>query len=188
MVKRMTFAGAGRAGRPRRQGSVAAAQAVARLPRDSFRPHPGAARVGRRSEVLRTLPRRLDQGRRAAVGRRIMAGGIITLGEMRATGMVMLEVACRRCGRCGRLRIERLIAEHGRDGYLRGPSAVNIVRPMSGKAGWRGSSTEVIIDAAYRRPNILRASGRHCEPAPAYARSSLEYGALRSAGIYRAGW
>ena len=42
-----------------------------------------------------------------------MAQGVITLGGMRAKGMVMLEVACRRCERRGRLRIERLIAEHG---------------------------------------------------------------------------
>ena len=42
-----------------------------------------------------------------------MAGGVTTLGEMRAKGMTMLEVACRRCERRGRLRIERLIAEHG---------------------------------------------------------------------------
>jgi hypothetical protein len=34
---------------------------------------------------------------------------------MRAKGMVMLEVACRRCERRGRLRIERLIAGHGAD-------------------------------------------------------------------------
>jgi len=42
-----------------------------------------------------------------------MAGGVITLGEMRAKGMTMLEVACNRCERRGRLRIERLTAEHG---------------------------------------------------------------------------
>ena len=41
-----------------------------------------------------------------------MFKGVITLGEMRAKGMTMLEVACRRCERQGRLRIERLIAEH----------------------------------------------------------------------------
>ena len=46
-----------------------------------------------------------------------MAGGVITLGEMRAKGMTMLEVACRRCERRGRLSIARLIAEHG-DGVL----------------------------------------------------------------------
>lgn len=45
--------------------------------------------------------------------KRGMAGGVITLGEMRAKGMTMLEVACRRCERRGRLRIERLIAGHG---------------------------------------------------------------------------
>jgi len=41
-----------------------------------------------------------------------MAHGVITLGEMRAKGMTMLEVACRRCERRGRLSIERLIAKH----------------------------------------------------------------------------
>ena len=38
---------------------------------------------------------------------------VITLGEMRAKGMTMLEVACHRCERRGRLRIAWLIAEHG---------------------------------------------------------------------------
>lgn len=42
-----------------------------------------------------------------------MAGGVITLGEKRAKGMTMLAVACNRCERRGRLKIERLIAEHG---------------------------------------------------------------------------
>lgn len=42
-----------------------------------------------------------------------MAGGVFTLGEMRAKGGTMLEVACRRCERRGRLRISRPIAEHG---------------------------------------------------------------------------
>jgi hypothetical protein len=42
-----------------------------------------------------------------------MAAGVITLGEMGAKGMTLLEVACRRCERRGRLRSERLIAEHG---------------------------------------------------------------------------
>jgi hypothetical protein len=41
------------------------------------------------------------------------ADGVITLGDMRAKGMTMLEVACRRCQRRGRLSIERLIREHG---------------------------------------------------------------------------
>ena len=45
--------------------------------------------------------------------KRGMAGGVITLGDMRAKGVTMLEVACDRCERRGRLRIERLIAEHG---------------------------------------------------------------------------
>jgi len=42
-----------------------------------------------------------------------MVGSVIALGEMRAEGMTMVEVACRRCERRGRLKIERLIAEHG---------------------------------------------------------------------------
>jgi len=42
-----------------------------------------------------------------------MADSVITLDDMRAKGMTMLEVACRCCERRGRLRIERLIAEHG---------------------------------------------------------------------------
>jgi hypothetical protein len=42
---------------------------------------------------------------------------MITLGDMADKGMTMLEVASRRCDRRGRLRIARLIAEHGRDDY-----------------------------------------------------------------------
>jgi hypothetical protein len=39
----------------------------------------------------------------------------ISLGDMRAKGMTMLVVACSKCERWGRLRIARLIAEHGDD-------------------------------------------------------------------------
>jgi hypothetical protein len=42
-----------------------------------------------------------------------MGNGLITLGDMRAKGMSMLAVACSKCERRGRLRIARLIAEHG---------------------------------------------------------------------------
>jgi hypothetical protein len=41
----------------------------------------------------------------------------ITLGDMAAKGITMLEVACRKCPRRGRLSIARLIAEHGREDY-----------------------------------------------------------------------
>lgn len=41
----------------------------------------------------------------------------ISLGDMEAKGMRMLEVACRKCARHGRLSIARLIAEHGRDDH-----------------------------------------------------------------------
>ena len=57
-----------------------------------------------------------------------MAQGVITLGEMWAKRMTMLEVACRRCERQGRLRIERLIAEHGPGCWTRGPSLRLTVR------------------------------------------------------------
>jgi hypothetical protein len=43
--------------------------------------------------------------------------GTITLGAMRARGMKILEVACTRCDRHGRLSIARLIAEHGTENY-----------------------------------------------------------------------
>ncbi len=43
--------------------------------------------------------------------------GVISLGDMADKGMTMLEVACRKCPRRGRLSIARLIAEHGREGY-----------------------------------------------------------------------
>ena len=43
--------------------------------------------------------------------------GAITLGDMQAKGMRMLQVACRRCERRGRLSIARLIAAHGREDY-----------------------------------------------------------------------
>jgi hypothetical protein len=42
-----------------------------------------------------------------------MANGVITLGEMQQKGMTMLQAACRKCERRGRLSIARLIAEHG---------------------------------------------------------------------------
>jgi hypothetical protein len=40
--------------------------------------------------------------------------GSITLGELRGK-LDMLEVACHRCDRKGRLSLERLISEHGAD-------------------------------------------------------------------------
>jgi hypothetical protein len=42
---------------------------------------------------------------------------MITFGDMKWRGMRMLEVACRRCERRGRLRIDKLIAQHGRDDH-----------------------------------------------------------------------
>ena len=39
--------------------------------------------------------------------------GAVTLGQVCASGVVMLEVACRRCPRKGRYRVTRLIDRHG---------------------------------------------------------------------------
>jgi hypothetical protein len=39
----------------------------------------------------------------------------ILLGDVEAKGLRMLEVACRRCDRRGKLRLARLVAEHGPD-------------------------------------------------------------------------
>jgi hypothetical protein len=43
--------------------------------------------------------------------------GTISVGAMRARGMKMLDVACNRCDRHGRLSIARLIAERGAENY-----------------------------------------------------------------------
>ena len=40
--------------------------------------------------------------------------GYVTLGQI-ATGRSVMDIACNRCDRRGRLRIPRLLAEHGRD-------------------------------------------------------------------------
>lgn len=43
-----------------------------------------------------------------------MPSGVVTLGQI-APHLPMLEVACNRCDRRGRLYADRLIAEHGQD-------------------------------------------------------------------------
>ena len=68
-----------------------------------------------------------------------MAEGLITLGEMRAKGMTMPEVACRRGERRGRPRIERRIAEHGAGvlGRHRGRLAAHAERRGLDPRPWR---------------------------------------------------
>ena len=39
--------------------------------------------------------------------------GSITLGELQGKRLTMLEIACSRCDRAGRLRFDKLIARHG---------------------------------------------------------------------------
>jgi hypothetical protein len=46
-----------------------------------------------------------------------MSSGAVTLGEI-AGRLAMLEVACDRCERRGRLRVARLIEQHGADARL----------------------------------------------------------------------
>jgi hypothetical protein len=41
--------------------------------------------------------------------------GAVTLADVRA---LTLEIACERCGRCGRYEVKRLIAVHGADAKL----------------------------------------------------------------------
>jgi len=42
-----------------------------------------------------------------------MTNGAVTLGDLNRRGIRMLEVACSKCERCGRRRLDRLIAKHG---------------------------------------------------------------------------
>jgi hypothetical protein len=44
--------------------------------------------------------------------------GVVTLGEV-AARLPVLEVACNRCDRRGRLRTDRLVAEHARGFHYR---------------------------------------------------------------------
>jgi hypothetical protein len=46
-----------------------------------------------------------------------MSGGAVTLGEV-AGRLAMLEIACSRCERRGRLSVARLIEQHGADAQL----------------------------------------------------------------------
>ena len=75
---------------------------------DKHPDHP-PVRLGRATWTIAFSNRTMPTPRMNNHAKRGMAGGVITLG--RAKGMTMLEVACRRCERRGRLRIGRLIAE-----------------------------------------------------------------------------
>jgi hypothetical protein len=47
----------------------------------------------------------------------MMASGAVTLGEL-AGRLAMLEIACSRCERRGRLNVAKLIEQHGADARL----------------------------------------------------------------------
>ncbi len=42
-----------------------------------------------------------------------MRGDAVTLGDLAGKQIALLEIACRRCERRGRLQIDRLIEQHG---------------------------------------------------------------------------
>ena len=42
-----------------------------------------------------------------------MRGDAVTLGDIAGRGITMLEIACRRCERRGRLSVDRLLAQYG---------------------------------------------------------------------------
>lgn len=64
-----------------------------------------------------------------------MPAGYVTLGKV-AAAHTMLAIACNRCDRLGRLRLDRLVAEHGADlpvPELRRILAVDCPRMIEGK-------------------------------------------------------
>ena len=89
----------------------------------------------------------------------------MTLGEMRAKGMTILEVACHRCERRDRLRIERLIIEHGRDGY--GPCDPRISRAQ------RFASLAEASESIFAGTRVSHA--RHYPTSPRGASSYFSY-------------
>jgi len=83
--------------------------------------------------------------------------GIITLGQMQAKGMTMLEVACRKCRRRGRLSIARLIAEYGADdhGNLRAAIAHDCSRMQKPSASIYARGRADLGSALLFRPEQL---------------------------------
>jgi hypothetical protein len=58
------------------------------------------------------IDRDMEPRRRRRESAPASSSGSISRGDLRGK-LTMLEIACRRCDRRGRLRIDRLIAEHG---------------------------------------------------------------------------
>jgi hypothetical protein len=81
-----------------------------------------------------------------------------TLGDLQGR-LALLEVRCRRCDRHGRLRLARLIAEHGAD------AALPILRHAL--AGLHRAGGVACLPAAHRTPSAPgRTAGVRARPAP----------------------
>jgi hypothetical protein len=89
-----------------------------------------------------------------------MKGDAITLGAG-AAKFAMLEVACRRCERRGRLRIDRLIKQHGADIGL--PALCDVLRGDCPKA--EGAAVGERCSIFY--PQLLRLWEQRARDAPA---------------------
>jgi hypothetical protein len=74
--------------------------------------------------------------------------GAVTLGEI-ASRLLMLEVACSRCERRGRLSVARLIEQHGADAKLPEPRAVLAV-----DCPHRGATAAVYERCAVHYPQL----------------------------------
>jgi len=74
--------------------------------------------------------------------------GAVTLGEI-ASRLLMLEVACSRCERRGRLSVARLIEQHGADAKLPELRAV-----LAGDCPRRGATAAVYERCAVHYPEL----------------------------------
>src|SRR4051812_30369694 len=102
-----------------------------------------------------------------------MRRGSITLGDM-AGKFDMVEIACRRCERTGRLRIDRLIEQHGANMGL--PSLCDVLigdcpKQEAASVGERCSIYYRSYDASGRKRGSPWTS---FEPARRHDRSSIE--------------
>ena len=77
-----------------------------------------------------------------------VSSGAVTLGEI-AGRLHMLEVACSRCDRRGRLNVARLIEQHGADAKLPEPRAVLAV-----DCPHRGATAAVYERCAVHYPQL----------------------------------
>jgi hypothetical protein len=83
-----------------------------------------------------------------------MSSGPVTLGDI-ADKITMLEVACSRCGRFGRLRVSRLIEQHGADAKL--PALREILAGDCPRVG----ATSIYERCGVRYPQLPRVLGAH---------------------------